>query len=284
MTPPRTTSAPSSALATAPAPSGAVAPAGQPDIFQLLKRSEAAIERALPKHISAERFARVSLTALRNSPQLQRCDPASFLGALMTSAQLGLEPNTPLGHAYLIPFKRECTFILGYKGMVDLARRNGVVVMARTVYEGDEFDFQYGTDEKIVHRPVLGEQDRGPAIAYYATARWEGESQMLVASKADIDARRARSKASNNGPWQTDYDAMARKTTVRMMAPFLPLSVELATAVESDDLSLRWDVNADDFIDAEGEDVEPATEVGAGAEDESVDPAELLDAPPAEAS
>lgn len=250
-------------MTTTPAPSAALveqaaatpARTAPPDIFSMLKRSEAALERALPRHISAERFARVSLTALRNNPKLQQCDPASFLGALMTAAQLGLEPNTPLGHAYLVPFKRECTFILGYKGMIDLARRNGVAIIARTVYTGDFFDFAYGTSEQITHRPVLDEADRGPAVAYYAVARWGDETQMVVASKADIDARRARSKASNSGPWQTDYDAMARKTVVRMLAPFLPLSVEMAAAVDSDDRTIRWDISTDDFIDVDSDEV-----------------------------
>lgn len=78
---------------------------------------------------------------------------------------------------------------------------------------------------------------------------------MVVASKADIDARRARSKASNSGPWQTDYDAMARKTVVRMLAPFLPLSVEMAAAVDSDDRTIRWDISTDDFIDVDSDEV-----------------------------
>ncbi len=239
---------PSQALVNAPPTTTPYRAGPGGDLVSLLRRQEAAIAAALPRHVSPERFTRVALTALRTTRNLDRVTPASFLGCLMTAAQLGLEPNTPLGHAYLIPFKDECTFILGYKGIIDLARRNGVSIVARTVYDGDDFTVDYGLDESIVHRPTLG--DRGDPIAYYGIARWDGGHMVQIATVADIEQRRARSKASKTGPWTTDFDAMAKKTTVRMMAPYLPLSVEMATAVAADERPIHFDLDAGDFIDS----------------------------------
>lgn len=265
-------------MANTPAPSaGLVAPPAAPEstparqetqtLASLLRRQEQAIAAALPRHITPERFARVALTALRSTPKLDQCTPTSFLGALMTAAQLGLEPNTPLGHAYLIPFRNtekrttECTFILGYKGIIDLARRNGVAVNARTVYEGDEFECDYGLAETIVHKPTLG--DRGPVIAYYGVARWDGGHMVDMATPVDIEARKARSKAASKGPWVSDYDAMARKTVVRMMAPYLPLSIEMATAVASDERAINMDIDTGDILDLEPLDDDTADDAGA---------------------
>lgn len=267
-----TASAPSAALLTpAAAPANSTpAPAGD-GLAGMLRRQEAAIAAALPRHISPERFTRVALTAIRTTRGLDRCKPASFLGALMTAAQLGLEPNTPLGHAYLIPYGTECTFILGYKGMIDLARRNGVSIVARTVYENDHFEVDYGLDERIVHHPTLG--DRGPAVAWYAVARWDGGHMVQVATPADIEARKSRSAAakSKSSPWTTDFDAMARKTVVRMMAPYLPLSVEMANAVAVDERPISYNVDTaellvdDDVIDVTGDEPPADGEPEAGS-------------------
>ena len=249
---------------------GLVAPAAEPTkptagttpdgntLASLVRRSEQQIATALPRHIPADRFARVAVTALRSTTNLDQCTAASFLGCLMTAAQLGLEPNTPLGHAYLIPFRDrnagvfECTFILGYKGIVDLARRNGVTVVARTVYEGDEFEFEYGLTEKCEHRPTLTE--RGEPRAYYGVARWADGHLLHLALPKDIEDRKGRSKAASSGPWKTDYDAMARKTVIRMMAPFLPLSIEMATAITRDETTVHYDLERGDFIDVASDD------------------------------
>ena len=112
-----------------------------------IKQMEGEIAKALPSVITAERFTRITLSALSTNPQHAQCTPKSFLGAMMTAAQLGLEPNTPLGQAYLIPYRNhgtlECQFILGYKGLIDLAHRSGEVsvIMAQIVYENDEFEY-----------------------------------------------------------------------------------------------------------------------------------------------
>jgi len=200
------------------------------------------LAQALPRAMDPDRFLRVVLTELRRNPELTRCTLQSFLGALMTAAQLGLEPG-PLGHSYLLPFRNrsegttECQLILGYKGLIDLARRSGNVVniVAREVCEADEFAFEYGLEEKLVHKPSW-EDDRGKPVAYYGVAHYkDGGHLIMVLSKADVDKFRKRSKASQSGPWVTDYDAMAKKTVIRRMATFMPLSVQAAIAVVEDE-------------------------------------------------
>ena len=137
----------------------------------LIRAMEPQIKNALPTVMTPERFTRIVLTALSSNPKLGQCTPNSFLGAMMQAAQLGVEPNTPLGQAYLIPYRNkgtlECQFQLGYKGLIDLAYRSGAVqsIQAHEVHENDEFEYSYGLDGTIKHKPAL--KDRGPVIAYY---------------------------------------------------------------------------------------------------------------------
>ena len=197
---------------------------------------------ALPKHMTADRLARIALTEMRKVPKLAQCDQTSFLGAIMQCAQLGLEPGGALGHAYLLPFENrkkgitEVQFIVGYRGMIDLARRSGQIVSlnARTVHENDEFSYQYGLSEDLKHVPATGE--RGALIYVYAVAKLkDGGVQFEVMSRSDVDKVRAQSKAGNYGPWQTHYDEMAKKTVIRRLFKYLPVSIELATAVTMDE-------------------------------------------------
>jgi recombination protein RecT len=197
---------------------------------------------ALPKHMTSDRLARIALTEIRKVPTLAKCDQTSFLGAIMQCAQLGLEPGGALGHAYLLPFENrkkgitEVQFIVGYRGMIDLARRSGQIVSltARTVHENDEFSYQYGLNEDMKHVPASG--DRGALQYVYAVAKLkDGGVQFEVMSRSDVDKVRAQSKAGNYGPWQTHYDEMAKKTVIRRLFKYLPVSIELATAVTMDE-------------------------------------------------
>ena len=119
-------------------------------ITDMIKAMQPEIKKALPSVITPERFTRMAISSLNNTPELQQCTPISFLAALMNAAQLGLEPNTPLGHAYLIPYKNkgtyECQFQIGYKGLIDLAYRNGQMqtIQAQSVYENDYFEYEFG--------------------------------------------------------------------------------------------------------------------------------------------
>ena len=206
---------------------------------------------ALPKHVTADRLARIALTEVRKNPKLMRCDQASFLGAVMQCAALGLEPGGALGHCYLLPFEKrekvggqwktvrtDVQFILGYRGMIDLARRSGQIVSleARAVYAKDKFEVELGLDSNIVHKPAWEEADRGQLTFVYAVAKLVGGGvQFDVMSRAEIEKVRARSKAKDNGPWVTDFDQMSVKTVVRRLFKYLPVSIEIQRAVGLDE-------------------------------------------------
>lgn len=219
------------------------------DIAALLSdpKIKAQMALALPRHITADRLARVALTEVRKNPALAHCDQHSFLGAIMTCAQLGLEPGGPLGHAYLVPFENrkagrtEVQFIVGYRGMIDLARRSGQIVSieARPVYEGDQFEVSLGLDSALRHVPDYDNPNRthpDKLRFVYAVAKLkDGGVQFEVMSRREVEAVRAQSKAGTSGPWVTHFEQMALKTVVRRLFKWLPVSVELATAIEADE-------------------------------------------------
>lgn len=219
--------------------------AGGTTVAEFFKANRSAMTSVLPRHIDAERMLKVALHALRTTPRLMECKLDTLMGAIMTCAQLGLEPNTPLGHAYLIPFRNkrkgitEVQVITGYKGLLDLARRSGRVksIGAHAARKADHFRVALGTDDVIEHTPEL-DRERGEIVAFYAVAHFmDGGHQFEVMSKRQVDAIRARSKSANDGPWQTDYEQMGRKTVIRRLANYLPLSIEFARANALDGLA-----------------------------------------------
>lgn len=203
----------------------------------LIRRMEPQIRKALPSVITPERFTRMVLTALSSSPKLQACTPMSFMGAMMQAAQLGVEPNTPLGQAYLIPYGNVCQFQLGYKGLIDLAYRSGEVssIQAHEVHENDTFEYEYGLEPKLRHVPA--QTDRGPVTFYYAVLKLKnGGVGFEVMSRDDVETfARKKSKAYNNGPWKTDFDEMAKKTVLKKVLKYAPLKTEFARAVATDE-------------------------------------------------
>lgn len=196
------------------------------------------IEAALPSMISSERFQRVALTAFSNNPKLQQCEPMSFIAAMMESAQLGLEPNTPLGQAYLIPFGGKVQFQIGYKGLLELAQRSGKIktLYAHEVRENDEFDIDYGLEQKLIHKPLL-KGNRGEVIGYYAVYHLDtgGHSFVFMTKQEILEHAMKFSKTFKMGPWQTDFDAMAKKTVIKQLLKYAPLSIEMQKAVSSDE-------------------------------------------------
>ena len=209
-------------------------------ITALIEGMKGQIARAVPKHIGAERLARVMLTEMRKNPALLDClatqdGKASLLGALMVSAQLGLEPGQ-LGHSYLVPFGGKVQFIIGYRGLLDLARRSGNVkrVSAEIVYKNDRFFRELGMDRNMVHLPAEG--DRGDMIGVQASYELtNGGKDFIYLTKDEVEKFRNRSKAKNNGPWVTDYEEMAKKTVLRRLANLMPLSAEVMTQVMADE-------------------------------------------------
>jgi recombination protein RecT len=194
-----------------------------------------------PRHLTPDRITRIAMTSIQHTPKLLDCTPESLLGSVLTCTQLGLEPDGVSGRAYLIPYKDKCTLIVGYKGLMELARRSGEVqaLEARVVHENDEFDYAYGDNPFIKHKPSLFTEP-GKMIAAYAVATMKGGLRQLeVMSKKDIDGIRARSKAKKDGPWVTDYDEMAKKTVIRRLCKYLPSSAELSQAIALDEQAER---------------------------------------------
>ena len=196
-----------------------------------------ALTDLLPNNIDPNRFARIAMSSLRRNPALLQCNPPSFLSALLQSATLGLEPDTALGHSYLIPYGKEATLIVGYEGYIDLAYRSGVVtsIHANVVREDDDFDWGEGSEPFVKHKPKAVPQSytqgrqiymSGRDVTHaYAIARLLGGGHVqVVMMKQELDAIKSRSRASHDGPWVTDPIAMYKKTAIRQLRKFLPMS------------------------------------------------------------
>ena len=193
--------------------------------------------------LAPERFTRIVLTTLSSNRQLQQCKPETFLGAMMQAAQLGVEPNTPLGQAYLIPYRNhgqlECQFQLGYKGLVDLAYRSGEItdISAHEVHENDTFEYELGLEPKLKHVPAL--KDRGRVILYYAVFHTKaGGYGFEVMSVDDIRSHMIKfSKAAQIGfsPWKTNFDEMAKKTVIKRVLKYAPIKTEFVRQVAQDE-------------------------------------------------
>lgn len=224
-----------------PRTEGAIVPAKPAEkMAELIQKMTPELARALPKHLTGDRMARIVLTAIRINPQLAECTQASFLGCVLSCAMLGLEPNTPLGLAYLIPRKNnknggklECSLQIGYQGMIDLAGNAGVNVFAYSVREGDAFRFQLGMEPNIWHTPSdAADRESKPITHVYAVAVLaDGRRNFTVLTLAQVLARRDRSPAKDSGPWVTDFEPMCLKTAVRAHFKWMPKSTEKAATV-----------------------------------------------------
>ena len=202
------------------------------------------------KHMNPERMMRVVANAIRTTPKLGQCEPISFLGALMQCASLGLEPNTILGHAYLIPFENkrkgvtEVQVVVGYKGLIDLARRSGHItsLSANIHYSDDElWLYEEGTEAQLRHRP--GPQE-GTKLHAYAIAKFkDGGHAYVVLPWSHVMKIRDGSQGyqtavrfdKKDNPWMAYEDEMAKKTAVRALSKYLPLSIEFMDAITVDE-------------------------------------------------
>lgn len=208
----------------------------------MFDRAKGGLAAVLPKHLPAEKVIRLVLSAASRTPELLDCTPESVLLSSMQAAALGLEPNTPLGLAYLVPYNtkkkdgnreywvKECQFIPGYRGLITLAIQSGDVrsVQADVVYKDDLFEYERGLEPKLRHIPNLdGDQNEADIVAFYSVAVFtNGARTFDVMTKAQVDKIRKRSKAGDWGPWKTDYVEMGKKTVIRRHAKGLPLSPE----------------------------------------------------------
>jgi recombination protein RecT len=267
------------------------------NLSKLIEKSVKEFKRALPVHMRAERLVRIALTCVRQTPELTQCTPESFVGALLVSAQLGLEPVA--GRAYILPFynsktkRKEAQFIEGYRGLVDLFYRhaNAVGLYWGIVHKGDEFSFCYGLKPELVHRPALTE--RGEVVAYWVRADLKGGAQpFLVMSKDEClehgkkhsktylqdkwdEATRTRVKIADphfaaSSPWNTDPDAMCLKTVLIQLCKLLPLSIELQKAIQADETSREYREGIGDILDIQPQPWNEETQPAAAAEESQV--------------
>lgn len=189
--------------------------------------------RALPKHLSPERFCRIAITALTRTPKLADCTQESLMRCLLDLSAFGLEPDGRRAH--LIPYGNTCTLIIDWKGLAELAMRSGIIAKlhADIVCENDEFTFDLG---EVKSHKVDFKKPRGEMYAAYALAQTKtGEVFAAVMTKEEIDGIRKRSRSGSSGPWVTDYNEMAKKTAFRRLAKWLPLSAEFRDAIDKDD-------------------------------------------------
>jgi recombination protein RecT len=205
----------------------------QRSVLDLIERNKPELEKLLGNTLTVEQFKTAAMTYLRMQPKLWECNPYSVVGGLRLGAQLGLSLG-PLGHFYLVPFKGEATFILGYKGMVELAYRSGKLrrIEANIVREGDSFAFRHGTRAFLDFTPS-GEPAQGDRVCVYCMAELTTGGRpftVLYPDQVESRMRRSASHTLPTSPWQTDTDAMWRKSAVRALQPWLPQTAQLATA------------------------------------------------------
>lgn len=266
---------------------------------QALERAAPKLRSVLPGNLTLERINSVAMAAITKNPALADCTPASFLTAIHQSLQLGLEPGGPLNHAYLVPYGNVCQLIVGYQGLVELARRSGLVssIRAEAIYARDQFRWQEGMVPVLEHTPYFpvwqGNQElkasdfhRGQLIAVYSIALFkDGVSQFSVMTLADLEKIRTRSRAANKGPWVSDYDEMCKKSVIRRLLKLIPKSSELAQAMAMEDEAesgrtpryatplVDIDRKGPDPVLAEPEVVEPESPEAEGEPAESPPPA-----------
>ena len=241
----------------------------QKTMVELINASTRELAKALPKHLSPERLARIATTCIRQNPKLAQCTPASFMGALFTAAQLGLEPVA--GLSYLIPFENskcidgqwtkvlEVQFVIGYKGVSDLFYRHeksGMIDWG-VVHEKDEFSYEYGSNAFLKHKPAISE--RGKVIGYYVIFKLSnGFSKFLYMTEAEcMEHGRKHSKTFNKrdnafnakSPWHTNSDSMCLKTVLIQVAKTMPMATELRRALETDETSREFRDGVTDALD-----------------------------------
>ena len=201
-------------------------------VAQTITKYQGIIAEALPKHVDPDRFTRLALTTLRKNPALQRTNPESFVGSLLTASALGLEPDV-LGECYLVPYKQECTLIVGYQGLSKLFWMHPLAARLSSEYvcENDEFDYSKGTNPFIHHKPALGE--RGKVVAYYATVGLKnGAVWFDVFTPAQIKALRGTDKG---GSIRDPEHWMQRKTALKQVLKLAPKTTQLAAVQAVDE-------------------------------------------------
>jgi len=220
-------------------------------VTALIEKSKPAFKMALGTQKMADHFVRVAVTLVRQNPTLASCDGMTLLAALMQGAQLNLYLGAGIGQAYVIPYwssRRNCyeaQFQIGYQGLIDLFYRHQLAkeLYVETVYAADKFKLKLGTDRYIDHEPAT-EVDRGNVIGYYAVAKLSSGASNFCYMTVE-DARRWRDhyskpdKFGKRGVWDTDFDAMAKKTCIKQVLKYMPKSIDMIRILEADETVKR---------------------------------------------
>lgn len=244
-------------------------------IRDLLEKSKSQITMALPRHLTPERLMRVAMTTIQKNPKLLEADPRTLIGAIIQCAQLGLEPDSILGHAYLVPFwnsqlgRFDVTFIAGYKGLIALAKRGGDVtqIHAVNVYDKENFIYEEGDNPKLKHTPLPPSSRGEEKVGTYAVARnADGQTEFIFMWAEEIETIRDRALKTRRidtekdprekwGPWGTDEDEMFKKTAIRRISKILALSPEFqkaSTLDEMADAGIPQNLDQEVFLGPEG--------------------------------
>ena len=203
--------------------------------------------------ISSEEFMTKVVNAVKKTPELLNCTPQSLFGSILYFAEIGLPFNTPEGFGYILPYKvkgiTEATPIIGYKGLIEIAYRNPKMksIRIQAAYENDEFEYEYGTQEYIKHKPCMV-GDRGSLIGVYAIAKMEGiEPLFVVVHKNELDKIQGLSKSgnSNYSPYNNGTDVfniMQSKVAIKLLFKTLP-KVDNDSLIKVLELDNKFDYN-----------------------------------------
>lgn len=238
----------------------AVTPKDKFDLY--IKEMKGGLAGVLPAGLSIDRMVHLAQLAGWRNPDLYTCTKKSVALGIITAIQLGLEPDGASGQAYLIPFNektgRNAKLVIGYKGLMEIAYRSGLVesIDAHVVYECDEFDYQYGTNEFIKFKPDLKARDSldgpGEMVCVFASAFLKsGITKFVILNNRDLLAAKGHSASSSgkSSPWNTHFEEMAKKTAIRKLCKYLPVGIDMAKAVAVDEANEYGGTQADLVLD-----------------------------------
>ena len=230
-------------------------------ISNMMEKLAPIIKQSIPKHVTPERLSRIALTEIRKNPKLLECSELSLLGAILQAAQLGLEIGSTMGECYIVPRRQrgqwDAQFQLGYKAIIKLFHQHesSLVLYGEEVRKNDDFEWEYGLEPKLKHKPAL--KNRGEVIGYYVVAKMKGGSYvykfMPVEDIIEHAKKFADSYGSTYSPWTNNFEDMALKTVLKKMRKWLPLSTELSRAFAADEtIKHATDIEIDgDIIEAQ---------------------------------
>lgn len=235
---------------------------GMRDIRDKLRGMAHCLKDATPESqaslLTPERVINIVLSSAgKPGNKLHLCSMTSVAQSVTSALSLGLEPNGPLGHCYLVPYNSKsghvCQLVIGYRGFIMLARRSGEIqsVEAHGVYENDEFDVSFGSETRIIHKPNM-RAERGELFAVYSVAKFVGGGFHCDVMRADevrqntgyLKAKKANDKWGTPSPWLDHFDEMAKKTVLRRACKYYPMSIELAMALQTEDEQVAQEVVA----------------------------------------